>query len=228
MHRDESHGANPPAAASSSGGARRRDRFRRRGRPDVLRLRGLAGAFTIAVLPIWAKATRRGAGAPAGRRPQARHDALPGEGRQGRSRCRTSLSRSSAPRGSRARSLSGRTSTCTEPAPRERPYGGALTEGDLGDRAPCRGSRQGLALTLTRCARRSPFGSTAHPDQLLALWPTSSATPVSRRRSLRLPPRRKKQLAIERVRDLHGSVGGFALQPNAVEAHTGFEPVLLP
>ena len=32
---------------------------------------------------------------------------------------------------------------------------------------------------------------------------------------------------MERVRDLSwGSVGGFALQPTAVEAHTGFEPVL--
>ena len=32
---------------------------------------------------------------------------------------------------------------------------------------------------------------------------------------------------MERVRDLSwGSVGGFVLQPNAVEAHTGFEPVL--
>ena len=41
--------------------------------------------------------------------------------------------------------------------------------------------------------------------------------------------RRKKQLAMERVRDLSwGSVGGFVLQPNAVEAHTGFEPVLPP
>ena len=36
-------------------------------------------------------------------------------------------------------------------------------------------------------------------------------------------------LAMERVRDLSwGSVGGFVLQPNAVEAHTGFEPVLPP
>lgn len=41
--------------------------------------------------------------------------------------------------------------------------------------------------------------------------------------------RRKKQLALERVRDLSwGSVGGFVLQPDAVEAHTGFEPVLPP
>ena len=39
----------------------------------------------------------------------------------------------------------------------------------------------------------------------------------------------KKQLAMERVRGLSWrDVGGFVLQPNAGEAHTGFEPVLPP
>jgi hypothetical protein len=34
---------------------------------------------------------------------------------------------------------------------------------------------------------------------------------------------------MERARGLSwGSVGGFVLQPHAVEAHTGFEPVLPP
>jgi len=56
---------------------------------------------------------------------------------------------------------------------------------------------------------------------------TSSATPGST--TLVYLRRRKKQLAMERVRDLSwGTVGGFVFPPNAVEAHTGFEPVLPP
>ncbi|MGH3024013.1 MAG: tyrosine-type recombinase/integrase [Gaiellaceae bacterium] len=67
----------------------------------------------------------------------------------------------------------------------------------------------------------------AHPDQLLALKDILGHSRLET--TLVYLRRRKKQLAMERVRDLSwGSVGGFVLQPNAVEAHTGFEPVLPP
>jgi integrase/recombinase XerD len=67
----------------------------------------------------------------------------------------------------------------------------------------------------------------AHPDQLLALKDLLGHARLET--TLVYLRRRKKQLAMERVRDLSwGSVGGFVLQPNAVEAHTGFEPVLPP
>jgi integrase len=67
----------------------------------------------------------------------------------------------------------------------------------------------------------------AHPDQLLALKDLLGHARLET--TLVYLRRRKKQLAMERVRDLSwGSVGGFVLQPYAVEAHTGFEPVLPP
>jgi integrase len=67
----------------------------------------------------------------------------------------------------------------------------------------------------------------AHPDQLLALKDLLGHSRLET--TLVYLRRRNKQLAMERVRDLSwGSVGGFVLQPNAVEAHTGFEPVLPP
>jgi hypothetical protein len=67
----------------------------------------------------------------------------------------------------------------------------------------------------------------AHPDQLLALKDLLGNARLET--TLVYLRRRKKQLAMERVRDLSwGSVGGFVLQSNAVEAHTGFEPVLPP
>jgi site-specific recombinase XerD len=62
----------------------------------------------------------------------------------------------------------------------------------------------------------------AHPDQLLTLKDLLGHARLET--TLVYLRRRKKQLAMERVRDLSwGSVGG--LQPNAGEAHTGFEPV---
>jgi integrase len=65
----------------------------------------------------------------------------------------------------------------------------------------------------------------AHPDQLLALKDLLGHARLET--TLVYLRRRNKQLAMERVRDLSwGSVGGFVLQPNAVEAHTGFEPAL--
>ena len=84
------------------------------------------------------------------------------------------------------------------------------------------------ARTLTRFGRPSPFGfDEAHPDQLLALKDLLGHARLET--TLVYLRRRKKQLAMERVRDLTwGSVGGFMLQPNAVGAHTGFEPVLPP
>jgi integrase len=67
----------------------------------------------------------------------------------------------------------------------------------------------------------------AHPDQLLALKDLLGHARLET--TFVYLRRRKKQLAMERVRDLSwGSVGGFVLQPYAVEAHTGFEPVLPP
>jgi hypothetical protein len=81
-------------------------------------------------------------------------------------------------------------------------------------------------LTLARCGPPSPFASTRHTlDQLLALKDLLGHARLET--MLVYLRRRKKQLAMERVRDLSwGSVGGFVLQPNAGEAHTGFEPVL--
>ncbi len=67
----------------------------------------------------------------------------------------------------------------------------------------------------------------AHPDQLLALKDLLGHARLET--TLVYLRRRKKGLAMERVRELSwGSVGGFVLQPNAGEAHTGFEPVLPP
>ena len=78
-----------------------------------------------------------------------------------------------------------------------------------------------------RCASADRKANEAHPDQLLTLKDLLGHAPLET--TLVYLRRRKKQLAMERLRDLSWwSVGGFVLQPNAVEAHTGFEPVLPP
>ncbi len=95
--------------------------------------------------------------------------------------------------------------------------------------------------TVRRVARRANVRSHAHalraafavhfdetyPDQLVTLKDLLGHARLET--TLVYLRRRKKQLAMERVRGLSwGSAGGFVLQPNAGEAHTGFEPVLPP
>jgi len=76
-----------------------------------------------------------------------------------------------------------------------------------------------------RCASADRKANEAHPDQLLTLKDLLGHAPLET--TLVYLRRRKKQLAMERLRALSWwSVGGFVLQPNAVEAHTGFEPAL--
>ena len=80
--------------------------------------------------------------------------------------------------------------------------------------------------TLTRSAR--PFAvrfDEARADQLLALKDLLGQARLAT--TLVYLRRRNKQLAMECVRDLSwGSVDGFVLQPNAVEADAGLEPAL--
>jgi integrase/recombinase XerD len=95
--------------------------------------------------------------------------------------------------------------------------------------------------TVRRVAARANVRSHAHalraafavhfdetyPDQILTLKDLLGHARLET--TLVYLRRRKKQLAMERVRGLSwGSVGGFVLQPHAGEAHTGFEPVLPP
>jgi site-specific recombinase XerD len=93
--------------------------------------------------------------------------------------------------------------------------------------------------TVRRVATRANVRSHAHalraafavhfdetyPDQILTLKDLLGHARLET--TLVYLRRRKKQLAMERVRGLSwGSAAGFVLHENAEKAHTGFEPVL--